>query len=115
MGAPQELTLEQIAAIRRAAATWRSDPGLPGPKSDGQVRDIIEVLLGTAMRPGEAQRSARAAARCIRTIPRPMPRSGISSFPSSPQMCCGAGSPGRVQNKRDRTIFASRTDRPLSP
>ena len=26
---------------------------LPGPKPDGQVRDIIEVLLGTAMRPGE--------------------------------------------------------------
>jgi integrase len=47
------LTLEQVAAIRRAAATWRTAPGLPGPKSDGQVRDIIEVLLGTAMRPGE--------------------------------------------------------------
>lgn len=51
--APQALTLKQIAAIRAAAATWRSDPGLPGPKSDGQVRDIIEVLLGTAMRTGE--------------------------------------------------------------
>ncbi len=52
-GAPRALTLEQVAAIRRAAATWRTAPGLPGPKSDGQVRDIIEVLLGTAMRPGE--------------------------------------------------------------
>ena len=50
---PQALTLEQIAAIRDAAAAWRSEPGLPGPKPDGQVRDIIEVLLGTAMRPGE--------------------------------------------------------------
>jgi integrase len=30
-----------------------SRSGLPGPKNDGQVRDIIEVLLGTAMRPGE--------------------------------------------------------------
>src|SRR4051794_38344431 len=51
---PQALTIDQIAAIRTAAAQWRSDPGLPGPKPDGQVRDIIEVLLGTAMRPGEA-------------------------------------------------------------
>ncbi|HET7690090.1 MAG TPA: hypothetical protein VFK41_06915 [Nocardioidaceae bacterium] len=50
---PQALTIEQITAIREAAAKWRSEPGLPGPKPDGQVRDIIEVLLGTAMRPGE--------------------------------------------------------------
>jgi integrase len=50
---PRALTLRQVAAIRDAAATWRTGSGLPGPKSDGQVRDIIEVLLGTAMRPGE--------------------------------------------------------------
>ena len=50
---PQALTIDQIAAIRQAAASWRSEPGLPGPKPDGQVRDIIEVLLGTAMRTGE--------------------------------------------------------------
>lgn len=53
-GTPKALTLEQISAIRAAAATWRSGSGMPGPKSDGQVRDITEVLLGTAMRPGEA-------------------------------------------------------------
>ena len=40
---PKALTLEQIAAIRAAAANWRSEPGLPGPKPDGQVRDIIEA------------------------------------------------------------------------
>jgi integrase len=51
--APKALTLEQIAVIRAAAANWRTEPGQPGPKPDGQVRDIIEVLLGTAMRPGE--------------------------------------------------------------
>lgn len=50
---PKALTLEQIAAIRAAASSWRSQPGLSGPKPDGQVRDIIEVLLGTAIRPGE--------------------------------------------------------------
>ncbi len=50
---PMALTLEQIAAIRVAAANWRTESGLPGPKPDGQVRDVIEVLLGTAMRTGE--------------------------------------------------------------
>ena len=50
---PRALTFDQVAAIRAAAASWRSEPGLPGPKPDGQVRDILEVLLGTAMRPGE--------------------------------------------------------------
>jgi integrase len=50
---PQALTIDQITVIRKAAVTWRSGPGLPGPKPDGQVRDIIEILLGTAMRPGE--------------------------------------------------------------
>lgn len=50
---PRALTLQQVTAIRSAAARWRTDPGLPGPKPDGQVRAIIEVLLGTAMRPGE--------------------------------------------------------------
>jgi integrase len=53
-GAPQALTLEQIAAIRLAAATWRTGPDIKGPKPDGNVRDAIEVLLGTGMRPGEA-------------------------------------------------------------
>lgn len=52
-GTPQALTLEQIAAIRHAAAAWRTGPGVRGPKPDGQVRDAIEVLLGTGMRPGE--------------------------------------------------------------
>lgn len=51
--APRALTLAQIAAIRAAAATWRTGRGLPGPRPDGQVRDIIEVLLGTAVRVGE--------------------------------------------------------------
>lgn len=49
----QALTLEQVQAIRRAAASWRTGPGVKGPKPDGQVRDAIEVLLGTSMRPGE--------------------------------------------------------------
>ncbi|HJQ07288.1 MAG TPA: tyrosine-type recombinase/integrase [Nocardioides sp.] len=51
---PQALTPDQIVALRRAAAAWRTGTGFMGPRSDGQVRDIVEVLLGTGMRPGEA-------------------------------------------------------------
>lgn len=47
------LTLDQIQAIRTAAAAWRTGPRVRGPRPDGTVRDIIEVLLGTSMRPGE--------------------------------------------------------------
>ncbi|TYL51668.1 site-specific integrase [Nocardioides sp. BGMRC 2183] len=52
-GSPQALTLEQIAAIRSAAARWRTGPDTKGPKPDDKVRDAIEILLGTGMRPGE--------------------------------------------------------------
>jgi len=52
-GSPQALMLEQIAAIRHAAATWRTGEDVKGPRPDGQVRDLIEVLLGTALRIGE--------------------------------------------------------------
>ncbi|TFC96728.1 MULTISPECIES: site-specific integrase [Cryobacterium] len=51
---PKALTTEQIAAIRLAARDWRTGEGTMGPPSDGQVRDIIEVMLGTATRIGEA-------------------------------------------------------------
>jgi integrase len=53
-GIPEALTLQQIAAIRHAATTWRTGPEVLGPKPDGQVRDILEVLLGSALRIGEA-------------------------------------------------------------
>ncbi|GAA2973852.1 tyrosine-type recombinase/integrase [Microbacterium terrae] len=51
---PKALTPEQIELIRRAAAEWRTGPGVLGPRPDGQVRDIIEFMLGTATRIGEA-------------------------------------------------------------
>jgi len=50
----QALTLDQVQAIRAAAALWRSGPSAKGPKPDGQVRDLLEVLTGTSVRPGEA-------------------------------------------------------------
>ena len=50
---PKALTPDQVAAIRLAARDWRTAEGRMGPKPDGQVRDLIEVMLGTATRIGE--------------------------------------------------------------
>ena len=51
---PKALTDAQILAIRAAARTWRTEKGALGPHPDGQVRDLIEVMLGSATRIGEA-------------------------------------------------------------
>lgn len=47
------LTVDQIEAIRHAVRTWRCAQGLSGPKPDGQLEAIIEVMLGTSARIGE--------------------------------------------------------------
>lgn len=47
------LTLEQVEAIRFAVSSWRRGSGLPGPPPDGQLEQIIEVMLGTSARIGE--------------------------------------------------------------
>lgn len=51
-GSPQAMTLDQVMRIRAAAAVWRTGPGVRGPKPDGNVRDAIEVLLGTGAEAG---------------------------------------------------------------
>lgn len=47
------LTIEEVDAIREAARGWRRAPGTPGPPPDGQLEQIIEVMLGTSARIGE--------------------------------------------------------------
>ncbi|WP_374935779.1 tyrosine-type recombinase/integrase [Microbacterium sp. CJ77] len=47
------LTVPQIQAIRSAVSRWRTAEGLPGPRPDGQLGIIIEVMLGTSARIGE--------------------------------------------------------------
>ncbi|MBF4762796.1 site-specific integrase [Nocardioides islandensis] len=47
------LTVEQVEQIRRAVRGWRRGPGVPGPPPDGQLEQIIEVMLGTSARIGE--------------------------------------------------------------
>jgi integrase len=50
----KSLTPAQVDAIRAAARAWRRGSGLSGPKPDGQLEAIIEVMLGTSARIGEA-------------------------------------------------------------
>ncbi|MFP3715093.1 tyrosine-type recombinase/integrase [Puerhibacterium sp. TATVAM-FAB25] len=47
------LTLAEIQAVRHAVRSWRRGAGLPGPKPDGQLEAIVEVMLGTSARIGE--------------------------------------------------------------
>lgn len=47
------LTLEQVEAIREAVRVWRRGPGVVGPPPDGQLDQLIEVMLGTSARIGE--------------------------------------------------------------
>jgi integrase len=42
-----------VETIRAAVRGWRRGPGLPGPPPDGQLEQIIEVMLGTSARIGE--------------------------------------------------------------
>ena len=134
---PQALTIEQITAIRQAAVKWRSEPGLPGPKPDGQVRDIVEVLLGTAMRPGEVlalrpsdiedlpsgmiasvngtvvQHKGSGAVR----QPRPKTDASIRRIPvpEFAAVVLRRKIDDMSEDARTRTIFASRGGGPLSP
>ena len=47
------LSVADIAAVREAVRAWRRDDGLPGPKPDGQLEQIVEVMLGSSARIGE--------------------------------------------------------------
>jgi integrase len=47
------LTAAQVDAIRAAVRGWRRGPGFSGPPPDGQLEQIIEVMLGASARIGE--------------------------------------------------------------
>lgn len=50
---PDAFTLEEITAIRATIAYWEAGRDVSGPKPDGQLGAIIEVMLGTSARIGE--------------------------------------------------------------
>ncbi|EYT56573.1 integrase [Leucobacter sp. UCD-THU] len=51
--APNALTPAEVNVIRIAIAFWESGRPVPGPKPDGQLSTIVEVMLGTSARIGE--------------------------------------------------------------
>lgn len=48
------LSVEELAHVRSLIATWRTGPDVHGPKPDGQIPLIFDVILGTSARIGEA-------------------------------------------------------------
>lgn len=50
---PDAFTPEEITAIRAAIAYWEAGRDMSGPKPDGQLGAIVEVMLGTSARIGE--------------------------------------------------------------
>jgi len=53
MRSPDVFTWAQITAIRAAIRDWEKRPILAGPRPDGQLGQIVEVMLGTSARIGE--------------------------------------------------------------
>lgn len=47
-------TLDELLAMREAIAQWRHNEGEPGPRPDGQLGKVFDVMLGTATRISEA-------------------------------------------------------------
>ena len=76
------LTLEQVDAIRDAARGWRRAPGTPGPPPDGQLEQIIEVMLGTSARIG---RNLRSDAPHLHTLRRALQSRGDHQPHHQPQ------------------------------
>lgn len=50
---PNALTPAEVNAIRTAIAFWEAGRSISGPKPDGQLGAIVEVMLGTSARIGE--------------------------------------------------------------
>ena len=109
-----------LAQMEADAAARHPRSGLPGPKPDGQVRDIIEILLGTAMHTGEV-----LALRPCDIVD--LPSGMIASVNGTVVQRRGSGAERQDRPKTDasirriplgdrtRTIFANRSEGPLSP
>ena len=50
---PDVFTWDEITGIRAAIRDWEKRPILAGPRPDGQLGQIVEVMLGTSARIGE--------------------------------------------------------------
>lgn len=97
------LTSEQIEVIRHAVRTWRRGEGLSGPKPDGQLEQIIEVMLGTSGRIGEVL----AIRKCD---------VDVTSTPATVRICGTIVSPtGRPTRRQDHPKTSRSTRRVAVP
>jgi integrase len=95
------LTLEQVMAIRRAVRTWRQAPGLCGPRPDGQLEHIIEVMLGTSARIGEVL----AILKCD---------VNVTVTPATVRLCGTVVSPPREPTRRQEHPKTSKSTRTVA-
>lgn len=47
------LSTEQVAEIRLTLRRWAREYDRPGPRPNGQLRQFVDIMLGTSARPGE--------------------------------------------------------------
>lgn len=71
---PDAFTQDDIRSIRSAIREWEQRPILAGPRPDGQLGQIIELMLGTSARIGEVL----AIRLCDLDLGGPMPTVRIS-------------------------------------
>lgn len=93
------LTATQVEKIRAATRDWRRGPGFAGPPPDGQLEQIIEVMLGTSARIGEVL----AIRRCD---------VDVTSSPATVRLCGTIVSPSGKPTHRQahpKTMKSTRT------
>lgn len=78
---PDALTPVEVNQIRTAVKFWESGIAMSGPKPDGQLSAIIEVMLGTSARIGEAL----ALRRCDVDVTGPCPSVSIRGTIATPR------------------------------
>jgi len=66
---PDALTNVEVTAIRAAIALWEAGRAVSGPKPDGQLGAIVEVMLGTSARIGEVLAIRRCDVDITSSVP----------------------------------------------
>ncbi|WGY00496.1 tyrosine-type recombinase/integrase [Nocardioides sp. QY071] len=93
------LSATQVEEIRAATRDWRRGPGFAGPPPDGQLEQIIEVMLGSSARIGEVL----AIRRCD---------VDVTSSPATVRLCGTIVSPsGKPTHRQEhpKTMKSTRT------
>jgi hypothetical protein len=85
---PTAVTATEVNAIRAVIKAWEHRRGTSGPNPDGQLGQVVEVMLGTSARIGEVlairRTCAASSARCWVTQASKAPTRTCSAAPSPP-------------------------------